>query len=165
MRTAEVLLSSEFHYFMRDSDGDVLVRTLQWSFPGHLRDHIDVVQPTNSFLRPVPQDRHVGVPASSWEVDGRVPTYDELVKEDLVERGHIDIPALANLPPNPTMAEACNWLAVSSLCLRALYGTLGDISQLPADATSINLMVTSLVVNDQCWNSWLEPPQLAVWGH
>ncbi|WQF82596.1 Putative peptidase S53, activation domain, peptidase S8, subtilisin, Ser-active, Sedolisin [Colletotrichum destructivum] len=138
VRTAETLLDAEFYHFESDSDGDVLVRTLEWSLPEHLRGHIDVVQPTNSFLRSVPQDRHGGIPRPAWEVEGRVPTYEELVEEDLVERGHLDIPALADLPPKPTVADACNRLAVSSLCLRVLYGTLDYEVQQPVDANATN---------------------------
>ncbi|KAI1078851.1 Pro-kumamolisin [Whalleya microplaca] len=124
VRQAEVLLGSQYHVFMNSEDGDMLVRTLEWSIPAHIHEHVDVIQPTNSFFRAVPQDRYGGVPRPEWELEGRIPTYDELVEEDLVERGHLDIPKLEELPPNPTAEDACNRLAVSPLCLRVLYGTL-----------------------------------------
>ncbi|KAH9990680.1 Pro-kumamolisin [Xylariaceae sp. FL0662B] len=124
VRQAEVLLGSQYHVYMNIEDGDILVRTLEWSLPAHLHEHIDVVQPTNSFFRTVPQDRYGGIPPPDWEEDGRIPTYEELVEEDLIERGHLDIPALEDLPTNPTVKDACNRLAISPLCLRVLYGTL-----------------------------------------
>jgi tripeptidyl-peptidase I len=124
VRQAESLLHSEYHWFVNEDDGGTLIRTLEWSVPKHLEEHIEVIQPTNSFFRTVPQDRYGGIPKPQWELEGRIPTYEELVEEDLVERGHLDVPALADLPPHPTVDQACNRLAVSSLCLRVLYGTL-----------------------------------------
>ena len=70
LRTVESLLHTEYHHYVSQSDGDVLVRTLEWSVPAHLRNHIDVMQPTNSFLRAVPQDRYGGIPKPDWEVQG-----------------------------------------------------------------------------------------------
>ncbi|KAI1378899.1 Pro-kumamolisin [Hypoxylon crocopeplum] len=129
IRQAEALLNCTYHKFVHTEDGDTLIRTLDWSLPDHLRDHIDVVQPTNSFLRPVAQDRYGGQPAPSWDVEGRLPTYEELVDEDIIDRGHLDIPTLEELPKNPTILDGCNRIAVSPLCLRVMYGTLGYETQ------------------------------------
>ena len=70
-----------------------------------------------------------------------MPSYEELVEEDLIERGHLDIPALEDLPKDrkPTVADACNRLAVSSLCLRVLYGTFDyQVQQDPTAANATN---------------------------
>lgn len=137
VRQAETLLHSKFYQFVHDDDGNTLVRTLEWSIPGHLRDHIDVIQPTNSFFQTVPQDRYGGIPKPQWDLDGRLPTYEELMEEDLIERGHLDVPALKDLPAHPTVDQACNRLAVSSLCLRVMYGTLDyEVQQQPPDNTN-----------------------------
>jgi len=34
-----------------DQDGDVLVRTTKYSLPGHLNEHIELIQPTTAFHR------------------------------------------------------------------------------------------------------------------
>lgn len=129
VRTAERLLGCEYHEFEHAEDGHVLVRTLSWSIPSYLHQHIDTIQPTTSFLRTMPQDRYGGVPPPEWETAGRMPTYDELVDEDKLDRGHLDIPELQDLPANPQPIDACNRLAVSPLCLRVLYGTLNYVPQ------------------------------------
>lgn len=48
---AERMLDTTYSTF-RHEDGSSLIRTQQWSLPMHLHQHIDVVQPTTSFLRP-----------------------------------------------------------------------------------------------------------------
>ncbi|KAI0123397.1 Pro-kumamolisin [Xylariales sp. AK1849] len=137
VRQVETLLHGKYHHFVNDDNGDTLVRTLEWSIPEYLQEHIEVIQPTNSFFRAVPQDRYGGIPRPQWELDGRLPTYEELIEEDLVERGHLDVPALEDLPAHPTVDQACNRLAVSSLCLRVLYGTLDyEVQQQPPNNTN-----------------------------
>ncbi|KAI0016889.1 Pro-kumamolisin [Xylariomycetidae sp. FL0641] len=140
VRKAESLLHTEFYHFVHEKDGGSLIRSLEWSVPAYLKDHVDTIQPTTSFYRAVPQDRHGGAPIPDWEVDGRVPTYEELVDEDLLDLGHIDIPALEDLSENPTVEEACNRLAISSLCLRVLYGTLGYEQQVKDGSNKIALV-------------------------
>lgn len=45
----EQLLSTKYSLF-RHEDGSYVVRTPEWSLPKHLHEHIDVCQPTTSFL-------------------------------------------------------------------------------------------------------------------
>lgn len=52
----EQLLQTEYSVY-RHLDGSTLVRAPEWSLPEHLHEHIDVVQPTNSFFRTVKQAR------------------------------------------------------------------------------------------------------------
>lgn len=47
---AERLLQTKYKVFMHN-DGDTLVRAPEFSLPLHLHEHVDVVQPTNSFFR------------------------------------------------------------------------------------------------------------------
>lgn len=127
----EQLLDTKYHMFCYEEDEEVVIRTLEWSIPLHLHDHIEAIQPTNSFLRPKAQDRYGGPPPPEWEVAGRLPTHEELEVEDLVDRGHLDIPDTKDLPSNPTAVEACNRLAISPLCLRTLYGSHNYVPQVP----------------------------------
>lgn len=53
----EHLLQTEYSVFQHSKDGDILVRAPEWSLPEHLHEHIDVIQPTTSFFRPVKQAR------------------------------------------------------------------------------------------------------------
>lgn len=46
----EELLGTTYSVF-RHKDGTTLVRAPEWSLPKYLHEHIDVVQPTNSFFR------------------------------------------------------------------------------------------------------------------
>src|ERR1700761_9057550 len=54
IKTVESLLKTEYQVFEHD-DGTRLVRTLNWSLPQNLHDHIDTIQPTTSFFRYSPQ--------------------------------------------------------------------------------------------------------------
>ncbi|OAA82017.1 tripeptidyl-peptidase [Akanthomyces lecanii RCEF 1005] len=124
IKSLEHLLQTEYWIFEHIPSGTIAVRTLEWSLPTHLLDVVEVIAPTNVFILPTAQLKY-GAPAPLWETEGRVPTHEELVEEDWLDRGHLDIPAEDALSANPTPAEACNRLAISSLCLRVLYGTWG----------------------------------------
>jgi tripeptidyl-peptidase-1 len=45
----EILLQTEYFVFGSD-DGVEVIRAPKWSLPQHLHDHIEVIQPTNSFF-------------------------------------------------------------------------------------------------------------------
>lgn len=124
MKSVEQLLQCEYFKFQNVHDGSLLIRTTNWSIPQSLTPFIDVIEPTSSFFRPKPSSKYGGPPPPEWEQQGRLPTHAELSEEDILERGHLDIPSIDELPPNPTVMDACNRLAVSPLCLRVLYGTL-----------------------------------------
>ena len=123
---AESLLNTTYSVYRHVHDGTELLRTTEWSLPAHLHSLIDVVQPTNSFFRARAQLR----PATLY-VRSDPPSHDEFVAEDLEELGTIPIPDIDDFPSQPTTAQACNRLAISSLCLRTLYGTLGYEAQAP----------------------------------
>lgn len=117
----EQLLDTEYHIFHHEDDKEVLIRALEWSLPRHLHNHIEVMQTTNSFWRPNAQDKYGGVPRPAWDVEGRIPTHEELQDEDLIDRAHLDIPNITDVSSHPAAEEACNRLAISPLCLRTLY--------------------------------------------
>lgn len=124
VRQAEELLQCRYFEFENTKDGTILVRTTEWSVPESISQHVDVIEPTNSFFRPTPSSRYGGPPPPEWEQNGRLPTHAELADEDILDRGHLDIPTIDELSGNPSVEDACNRLAVSPLCLRVLYGTL-----------------------------------------
>ncbi|KAJ3494975.1 hypothetical protein NLG97_g3723 [Lecanicillium saksenae] len=129
IQQAEDLLHCRYFEFENTRDGTLLVRTLEWSMPEHIAQYIDTIQPTTSFFHPKPSSRYGGPPPPDWEQQGRLPTHAELAEEDTLDRGHLDIPTIEELPTNPTVEDACNRLAVSPLCLRVLYGTLSYTPQ------------------------------------
>ncbi|KAK2772829.1 hypothetical protein FQN53_004434 [Emmonsiellopsis sp. PD_33] len=133
----ERLFNASYGVFKHE-DGDTITRSLSWSLPARLADHIDVVQPTNSFFRPEVQSRYGGPPPPDWEVEHRIPTYAELVEEDVLDRGHLDVPLAHDLSQNPTVKEACNRLAISPVCLSVLYGMWG-YQQRASDRNSVAL--------------------------
>ncbi|KAI9455151.1 subtilisin-like protein [Lactarius psammicola] len=48
---AEKMLGTEFRVWKHTQDGDVLVRTTEYSLPAHLDKHIELIQPTTAFNR------------------------------------------------------------------------------------------------------------------
>jgi tripeptidyl-peptidase-1 len=46
-----VVVSQEFSVWKHDKDGDVLVRTTEYSLPSHLDEHVELIQPTTAFHR------------------------------------------------------------------------------------------------------------------
>lgn len=107
---AETLLQTKYSIFEHADDGTTLSRAPEWSLPLHLHEHIDVVQPTNSFFRP---KGDVSAPLLDardkaqawWETEGKS-KYDALAK---------DLRAPIN--------AICNISFTTPHCLRTLYGT------------------------------------------
>ena len=127
------LLDTEYHIFEHVDDEEVLIRAPEWSLPRHLHDHIETIQPTNSFFRPKSKRTLTDpyeLPQLMEERD-KIPTYDELAAADKVSLGHINIPDIKDLPSDPTPIQACNKMAISPLCIRVLYGTLDYVPQVP----------------------------------
>ena len=97
----ESLLDTESHVYGHE-DGSMLVRTPEWSLPRHLHDHIDTIQPTNSFFRASPKARAMKT----------------------VKTGNLQPGFHRKFLHEPTVEEACNVTGITPLCLRTLYGTL-----------------------------------------
>lgn len=107
----EEMLDTKYAIY-RHEDGSELVRTPKWSLPQHLHDHIDTIQPTNSWFRARP--KAVGVK----------------VQQLFEER-----PALGYYA-NASVADVCNATFVTPTCIRTLYGTIDYQTQ----STDTNLM-------------------------
>lgn len=101
----ERLLDTRYSLY-RHEDGSHLVRTTQWSLPRNLHEHIDTIQPTNSFFRPT-QERStlLKAPLEDGEIEQALQTLNSESRTSSVK-------------------EACNVTAVTSNCLRTLYGKL-----------------------------------------
>ena len=101
---AEKLLDTSFSVF-RHKDGSQFVRTTQWSLPAHLHGHVQTIQPTTSFFRPRSE---ISILKSNHN-------------EDIFNL--LQLTTVAS--PNTTSAtNSCNATAVTSLCLRTLYGKI-----------------------------------------
>jgi tripeptidyl-peptidase-1 len=98
----ESLLDTEYSVFEHEEGGQV-VRTPEWSLPKHLHEHIDVIQPTNSFFR--------------------ARAMKSSLKPVKIQAGWQAPKPITN-PSNATLSEVCNEDAVTPLCLRTLYGTV-----------------------------------------
>ena len=96
VRQIEKLLNTRYSIY-RHEDGSEMVRALNWSLPLHLHDHIDRIQPTNSFFRVAPQAM------STRAGTGRKRSIRTVIREG-----------------NSTV---CDSEVVSMNCLRKLYGT------------------------------------------
>ena len=112
INAVESLLATKYSVYAHE-DGDYLVRTPTWSLPIHLHEHINVIQPTNSFFRPRQQAR------TAMTVDA------------VGEHEWTSMPAATALPTSPSVEAACNSSAVTPLCLRTLYGTYDYVPQVP----------------------------------
>ena len=97
----ERMLDTKYSVY-RHADGSSLVRTPDWAVPKHLFEHIDTVQPTNSFMRPRRQATLV-TKLSYTEID------DTVAESPLVS--------------GQSVSQVCKKGSVTPLCLRTLYGT------------------------------------------
>ncbi|KAG9957551.1 subtilisin-like protein, partial [Aureobasidium melanogenum] len=101
----ESLLDTKYSIYRRE-DGSETVRTPEWSLPVHLHEHIDTIQPTNSFFRSTPK-------AVSLEVNKVGGTYSKDVTY------HQD----------PNVTSICTPRGVTPLCMRTLYETIDYVPQ------------------------------------
>ena len=116
----ERLLDTKYSVYEHE-DGDRIMRAPTWSLPAHLHEHIEAIQPTNSFFRPA----------------GRRKTLKTVRPFNEIGEGpEQDFTAVVNIAATPDatdvgIAKACNTSAVTPLCLRTLYGTKGYKPQVP----------------------------------
>lgn len=112
---AEELLQTSYSIFEHE-DGSTLARTPEWSLPEHLHEHIDVVQPTNSFFRT--KSNYKGGAAlqldtikytdSWWQAEGK--------------KAYSVPPSYSGGGAGP-ISQICNASFVTPDCKRTLYGT------------------------------------------
>ncbi|KAE8440969.1 hypothetical protein EG329_006158 [Mollisiaceae sp. DMI_Dod_QoI] len=101
--TVEDLLDTQYSVFQH-KDGSYVVRTPEWSLPAHLHEHIETIQPTNSFFQPrAKRTTLMTLPA------------EEANKYDTDP---------VTTTSKATVAQACNETNVTPTCLRTLYGTI-----------------------------------------
>ncbi|KAL8638193.1 MAG: hypothetical protein Q9226_009019, partial [Calogaya cf. arnoldii] len=112
----ERLLNTKYAVY-KHVDGTHLVRAPTWSLPAHLHQHIDTIQPTNSFFRAAPKKSNV-MPVTDGEQEMSVLSAVQRMKA-------------TNPSPDLDVAEACNVSAVTPLCLRTLYGTIDYEPKVP----------------------------------
>jgi len=97
----ERLLDTKYSIFKHE-DGSHLVRAATWSLPQHLHEHIQTIQPTNSFFKPRPKRSTLKTVPFDSNDQYLVGTLDPSTRM--------------------TVQEACNVTAVTPTCLRTLYG-------------------------------------------
>ncbi|POS74881.1 Pro-kumamolisin [Diaporthe helianthi] len=95
----EAMLDTKYSVY-RHEDGSEVVRTPKWSLPLHLHDHIDTIQPTNSWYRAEPKSFSL---------------YVETLE---------DQKPVTKLHSNGSVSDVCVWNHVTPRCLRTLYGTI-----------------------------------------
>ena len=120
----EKLLDTKYSVFEHE-DGDRIVRAPKWSLPLHLHEHIDAIQPTNSFFRPLGRRRTLKTIKPMEEITTTTPADQDAE--------YAAVNAIAATPDSTdiSVAKACNTSAVTPLCLRTLYGTKGYKPQVP----------------------------------
>lgn len=116
----EQLLDTKYSIF-EHKDGDRVIRAPTWSLPTHLHEHIDAIQPTNSFFRAAGRRKALKTVRPMSEIANGSPQ---------------DFSAVMNVAATPNtsdigVAGACNISAVTPLCLRTLYGTISYKPQVP----------------------------------
>ena len=97
---AEKMLSAKYNIYRHTTSGEEVVRTLSYSLPKELHEHIDVVSPCTYFgtLRSM-----------------KVTSFLQPTPPDILQ----DTPAQV---PEGTLAPSCN-NTINPACLRALYST------------------------------------------
>ena len=114
----ERLLDTRYSVYKHKEDGSRMVRTPQWSLPRHLHEHIDVIQPTNSFSRPSKLSKPRMKRSST-------------LKPVSMAKGLLKAPPKLPGLQRPTVAQVCNTSLVTPLCLRTFYGTVDYVPQVP----------------------------------
>jgi tripeptidyl-peptidase I len=99
VRQVEDLLDTKYSRFVHE-DGTEVHRTEEYSLPLHLHDHIAMIQPTTSFLRPIK-------PAARLKFGRR--------ETSLTQK--------RNTPEPADVAAVCDPESITPQCLRVFYGT------------------------------------------
>ncbi|USW55666.1 Putative peptidase S53, activation domain, peptidase S8, subtilisin, Ser-active, Sedolisin [Septoria linicola] len=120
---AEELLQTSYSIFEHE-DGSTLARTPEWSLPAHLHEHIDVVQPTNSFFRTKP--KYQG--GASLQMD--TVQYSDAWWQSQAKAAFSPPPAYKGSGAGP-IEKICNISFTTPDCKRTLYGTYDYKPQVP----------------------------------
>jgi tripeptidyl-peptidase-1 len=106
---ANRLLDCQYAVYHHKEEDAKLIRTPNWSLPRYLHDHVRLIEPTNSFMRPLKK-----VARSTAKFDVLVP--DKFANVAQLSAEHVT--------PNASVAAVCNTDLVTPNCLRTLYGTV-----------------------------------------
>lgn len=128
----ESLLDTKYSVY-EHTEGGYIVRTPEWSLPEHLHEHVETIQPTNSFFRAKAMKKTMK-PA---DLVGGLPAMTNLASL-----------AAANLKSGATVAEVCNVTNVTPQCLRTLYGTI-DYTPTAAGKNKVGLTGKSIIEKSQ----------------
>ena len=120
MNKVERLLDTKYSIY-EHLDGDRIIRAPKWSLPKHLHQHIETIQPTNSFFRPAGRRKMLKTIKPLEEVNA-APAPDFTTET-----------AIAAMPDSvdASVPKVCNTSFVTPLCLRTFYGTKGYKPQVP----------------------------------
>ena len=116
--SAERLLETKYYVYEHE-DGTRLTRTLEWSLPSHLHEHIDTIQPTTSFFRAAPESKD-SLELLPWVS----PTYKK--------------------PTDPIISKVCNISSVTPECFMHLYSTYGYVPK----AAGVNKVAFNSYLNE-----------------
>jgi tripeptidyl-peptidase-1 len=108
---ANKLLGCKYSVYKHEDEGARLVRTQEWSLPRYLHDHVELIEPTNSFMRPMKKS-----PRSTVK-------FDEYLPAEHVDFTRVEASSSAP-PPDASLSAVCNSTLVTPNCLRTLYGTI-----------------------------------------
>jgi tripeptidyl-peptidase I len=100
----ERLLDTQYHTFEHEN-GNQVVRTLEWSLPAHLHEHIETIQPTTSFFRAHAQGVDHIVDSAAAVADAMTAKYKPAGGDDI--------------------NSVCNISSVTPQCFETLYKTKG----------------------------------------
>jgi tripeptidyl-peptidase-1 len=125
VRKANSLLGCHYSVYQHKDEKIQIVRTPEWSLPEYLHDHVDLIEPTNSFIRPLKREAR------------STAKFQSLVPDEHVDYSKI---LAAQADTNDTsVAALCDTKLVTPNCLRALYGTINYTQR----ATTQNRMAIS----------------------
>ncbi|KAJ7595201.1 family S53 protease-like protein [Mycena floridula] len=101
---ANTLLNARFTEFFHEPSGTTAIRTMQYSIPNDLRDHIELVHPTTSFVAPL--SRSAKFTAHSRRALPADPSCNSQVTPTCLQE-------LYGIPATPATQSSLNQLAVS----------------------------------------------------
>jgi tripeptidyl-peptidase-1 len=110
VKTAEEMLDTKFSVYAHEEDKKELVRTLKYSVPKSVAEHINLIQPTTRFSRMLPERSTVFEKVKGGRADKK--------------------PHAPEIPVQPLNVTACN-ATITPACLRSLYN-VGDYYPDPA---------------------------------
>ncbi|KAI9714851.1 MAG: hypothetical protein M1820_000140 [Bogoriella megaspora] len=118
----ERLLDTKYSVYKHE-DGSRLLRTPAYSLPRHLHEHIDTIQPTNSFSRPNALSR----PKMKRSSTARpVKVNNRIAKAPVPQRF-----ASTSHATGANISAVCDVTGVTPTCLRTLYNTIDYQVQVP----------------------------------